>query len=266
VSEPVPPSVLCVDDEHHILSTLRRLFLEEGWRVRCASSGSEALAALEREPVGVVISDQRMPEMSGTELLREVKKRHPETIRVILSGFAEISSVVDAINDGEVHRFVGKPWTDDDLVAMLRECFEQHRELVRNRELVRRTEQDIRRLKSLCDQLERQNEAQKVIVDLLHELPLGVLAVDEAGVLVVANERACHLMGAGRIGAPYQEALPRPIVIAVAGAFASERPSRVEAIARRDGALHGVARPRRPSARERGVLVLLSDDARAKEW
>jgi DNA-binding NtrC family response regulator len=102
-------TLLCVDDERPILNALKRLLRKEGYRLLTAEDGPEALDVLDREPVQVVISDYRMPGMSGTALLREVKSRHPETVRVVLSGYADAHVVVESINIGEIYRFLPKP-------------------------------------------------------------------------------------------------------------------------------------------------------------
>jgi diguanylate cyclase (GGDEF)-like protein/PAS domain S-box-containing protein len=124
------PSVLLVDDEPNILSALKRLLLREGYHVLTAESGQAALAILAREPVKVVVSDQRMPSMSGTELLARVRMIYPQTVRMVLSGHSEIDAVTDAINLGAVYKYLNKPWDDDSLKNEVRaairhwnECF-----------------------------------------------------------------------------------------------------------------------------------------------
>ncbi|MEF8703441.1 MAG: EAL domain-containing protein [Candidatus Accumulibacter sp. UW26] len=124
------PSVLLVDDEPNILSALKRLLRREGYHVLTAESGQAALAILAREPVKVVVSDQRMPSMSGTELLARVRMIYPQTVRMVLSGHSEIDAVTDAINLGAVYKYLNKPWDDDSLKNEVRaairhwnECF-----------------------------------------------------------------------------------------------------------------------------------------------
>jgi len=118
-------SVLFVDDEPNILKSLQRLLRQEEMNVLCASTGTEALEILEQTPAQVFVTDQRMPEMSGVDLLSEVRKRHPEVIRMMLTGFTEIKVAVDAINRGEIYRLITKPWNDDELRATIRQAFEQ---------------------------------------------------------------------------------------------------------------------------------------------
>lgn len=112
--------VLVVDDEIQVANALRRLLRRAGFEVRTASSGPEALAALEVFAPDLVLSDFRMPGMSGAELLAEVRRRYPLALRVVLSGFADLGSVVASVNDGEICRFIHKPWDDAELVERIR--------------------------------------------------------------------------------------------------------------------------------------------------
>jgi len=118
-------SVLFVDDEPNILKSLQRLLRPEEMNVLCASTGMEALEILDKTPVQVFVTDQRMPEMSGVDLLSAVRERHPEIIRMMLTGFTEIKIAVEAINQGEIYRLITKPWNDDELRATIRQAFEQ---------------------------------------------------------------------------------------------------------------------------------------------
>lgn len=120
------PAVLFVDDEVNILKALQRLLRHEGWTVLTANRGSEALALLERHPAQVVVSDERMPEMSGVELLSSVRERHPAMVRMMLTGYTEMNVAVEAINQGEIFRLITKPWNDEELKATLRQAFDHY--------------------------------------------------------------------------------------------------------------------------------------------
>lgn len=128
-SAPVPGSppwvVLCVDDEPNILSALRRLLRPAGYRVLVADGGAAALEIMASEPVDMVVSDMRMPHMTGAEFLGLVKDRWPDAVRVLLTGYADMASTVDAINRGEIYRYVTKPWVDSDLLLTLRQGLER---------------------------------------------------------------------------------------------------------------------------------------------
>ncbi len=116
-------TLLLVDDEPGILSALRRMLRYEGYRILTANNAGEGLEMLALECIQVVISDQRMPGLSGTEFLTRVKDMHPDCLRIILSGQADMASVIDAINDGAVYKFLTKPWDDEKLRERIREAF-----------------------------------------------------------------------------------------------------------------------------------------------
>ena len=141
--------LLCVDDEPNILSSLRRLFHPQGYRVLLANSGAEGLATLEKEPVDLVISDMRMPEMDGAQFLEQVRARWPDTVRILLTGYADIASTIAAINKGEIYRYVTKPWDDHDMVLTVRHALER-----------KALEREKERLEALTA---RQNEELKVL-------------------------------------------------------------------------------------------------------
>jgi EAL domain-containing protein (putative c-di-GMP-specific phosphodiesterase class I)/CheY-like chemotaxis protein len=121
-------TLLVVDDEENVLHAIRRLLRSEGYRVLVAASGEEALELLAGNDVGVILSDQRMPGMSGSELLQKVRKMHPEIVRIILSGYSEASTITEAINKGEIYKYITKPWDNNELVALLRKAFVRYEE------------------------------------------------------------------------------------------------------------------------------------------
>ena len=132
-------TLLLVDDEPSVLSALRRLFRTQGYQVRQAASGAEGLTLLQEQPADLVISDMRMPEMDGARFLEHVRNSWPDTARILLTGYADISSTIAAINRGEVHRYIAKPWDDQDLLLIVRDAL-QRRSLERqNAELLELT-------------------------------------------------------------------------------------------------------------------------------
>lgn len=118
-------SLLLVDDEVNVLRALRRVLRSEPIEVRTATRAAEALTMLDAHPAQVVVSDQRMPDATGVDLLATVRERHPDVIRLLLSAFTEVDTAIDAVNRGQVHRLIAKPWNDDELRATLRQAFEQ---------------------------------------------------------------------------------------------------------------------------------------------
>ena len=107
--------ILFVDDEDEILQALRRALMDDEYTIRTAKSAGEALSLLEKESIQVVVSDYRMPVMTGVEFLGKVSRKWPDAVRIILSGQADMSAVVAIINDGGIYKFLLKPWNDDEL-------------------------------------------------------------------------------------------------------------------------------------------------------
>ena len=116
-------TLLLVDDEANILSSLKRLLRIDGYQILTAPSAEQGLELLASHRVYVIVSDQRMPGMSGVEFLRRVKVLHPETIRLVLSGYTDLQTVTDAINEGAIYKFLTKPWDDSHLRANIQEAF-----------------------------------------------------------------------------------------------------------------------------------------------
>ena len=110
------PTVLCVDDEPHVLRALERLLRRDGWRVLAATSGAAALEVLGRERVDVLICDEAMPGMSGTEVLQRARALSPQTVRILMTAYWQDGTVVlPAVNGAEVFRVFPKPWWDDEV-------------------------------------------------------------------------------------------------------------------------------------------------------
>jgi len=122
-----PASILFVDDEANVLKALRRLFHNESYVTYFASSGAEGLKILRQHAVDLVISDMRMPEMSGAEFLTQAFMQRPETIRILLTGYADFQSTIDAVNKGHIYNYCNKPWNDEELKLLVRNALEQKR-------------------------------------------------------------------------------------------------------------------------------------------
>jgi serine/threonine-protein kinase len=112
------PTILFLDDDTRILNALGTLFRYK-YQVFTASNGAQALSILRRCHVHVVVSDQRMPEMTGVEFLRQAKRVSPSTVRILLTGFSDLSAIIDSVNDGEVYRFLNKPWGNQEIQAVI---------------------------------------------------------------------------------------------------------------------------------------------------
>ncbi len=128
-SRPTQRTLLMLDDEQHVLSALKRLFRHEGYQLLSTTEIQEAFELLAAQEVQVILCDQRMPQLSGSEFLRRVKQIHPETVRIILSGYTDLKTVTDSVNEGATYKFLTKPWEDEDLKAQVRAAFEHHEAL-----------------------------------------------------------------------------------------------------------------------------------------
>ena len=194
-------SLLLVDDEENILSALKRLFRRDGYQIFTASSAKQGLELLMAHPIGVIVSDQRMPEMCGTDFLSKVKDRYPDTVRIVLSGYTDLQSITDAINRGAIYKFLTKPWEDDLLRANIQEAFERY-ELGREKnrltaELIAANHQlgvaklqlegrvDAKSLEAL-----RNLNILRVSQEVLESLPVGVIGVDDDGLIALSNAMA----------------------------------------------------------------------------
>jgi len=147
-------TLLIVDDEPGILSSLRRLLRPAGYKIHTAESGQAGLLVLEQEKVDLVISDMRMPEMDGAKFLEQVRARWPGTTRILLTGYADVNSTIEAINRGEIFRYIAKPWDDNDLMLVVRDALERRRLQNENARLLVLTQAQNDELKDLNANLE----------------------------------------------------------------------------------------------------------------
>lgn len=152
--EAVSPVVLTVDDEPWVLSALRRVFRAQGIQTLQANSAAEGLVLLASNQVDMVISDMRMPEMDGARFLERVKVHDESIVRILLTGYADMSSTVAAINKGAIHRYIAKPWDDNDLVLAVREALVRRGLEKKNAELTELTKRQNEQLRDANQTLE----------------------------------------------------------------------------------------------------------------
>jgi CheY-like chemotaxis protein len=223
-SKPRRSRVLCVDDELLITSTLRRLLRNEELDVVTANTAAEALAVMEQQPADLIISDYRMPQMTGVQLLREVRKRWPHTLRIVLSGFTEINALIASVNEGEIYKFLSKPWDDTELKLHVRRALEQRTLVLENQRLMAELTARNNQLEQLNEQLAQLSEdaraGQCATQIMMEHLGVGVLVVDSDGLIVYANQWVGRYISYGApdlIGTPAAVALPTVIRGAVFG-------------------------------------------------
>lgn len=146
--------VLFVDDEENVLRSLTRLFMDEPFDILTAGSGHEGLEVLKQQPVAVIVSDQKMPGMIGAEFLARSREIRPDAVRMILTGYADVSAAMDAINKGGAFRYITKPWNDDDLVHAVHDALDRYHLAAENRRLTALTIQQNEELKKWSSELE----------------------------------------------------------------------------------------------------------------
>ncbi|MCW8876823.1 MAG: response regulator [Kangiellaceae bacterium] len=152
-------SILLVDDEKNILLSLRRLFRPVGYQVLTATSGAEGLQLIEDNPVDLIISDMRMPEMTGAEFLERVANQWPDIVRILLTGFSDVDSTIDAINKGKIYKYVTKPWDDTELKMTVSQALEMAKIRKERDSLQKLTQAQNVELKDLNSNLEQKVEA-----------------------------------------------------------------------------------------------------------
>ena len=122
-------SILYVDDEENNLFSFKATFRIK-YQVFTAISGAEALKILETKPVQIIITDQRMPEMTGVEFLEKVLEKYPDPMRILLTGYADMAAVVDAVNKGKIFHYLAKPWNEEELDMTILRAYDKYLEKV----------------------------------------------------------------------------------------------------------------------------------------
>ncbi len=214
-------TLLLVDDEENVVAALKRLLRRDGYHIVTAHSGAEGLQRLAEVEVDVIVSDQRMPGMTGVEFLRRAKALYPDTVRMVLSGYTELQSITDAVNEGAIYKFLTKPWDDERLHAHIEEAFRQKGMADENRRLNRELHQANGELANVNERLQRLLALQREQTSLeegraagarevLENLPAPIIGFDTDGLIAFVNRDAEVLLppGAALLGREAQEALP----------------------------------------------------------
>lgn len=176
-------TILLVDDEAPILKALTRVLQHEGYLLRATTSPTEAVELLRGEEIHLVISDHTMPGMTGLEVLRMARLLRPDTVRVILTGNADLSMALQAINQGEIYRFLTKPWDNNELLLTVRLGLQEYEIRKQNRRLtavVRQQAETLRRLRG------RSGEGAP-------RAPLPAVAPTGTGVFTISEEELAEL-------------------------------------------------------------------------
>jgi diguanylate cyclase (GGDEF)-like protein/PAS domain S-box-containing protein len=227
-------TLLLVDDEENILAALKRLLRRDGYRILTATSARQGFELLAAHPVGVIVSDQRMPEMCGTEFLGKVKEIYPHTIRIVLSGYTDLQSITDAINQGAIYKFLTKPWEDDLLRENIQKAFEYFELGSEKGHVLAELDSLNTQLDETRRQLEKRDDDQSVEAlrnlnilqvsqEILERLPVGVVGVGEDGLIAMANNMANQLFAQGDTlqGSIAAERLPGELLACLDGSCAT---------------------------------------------
>lgn len=231
-------TLLIVDDEENILGALMRLFRRDGYHILTARSAQDGLTMLAENNVNVIITDQRMPKMTGSEFLSQVKELYPETIRIVLSGYTELKSITDAINRGAIYKFFTKPWDKHLLRANIEEAFQQYELRSENRRLTSELQAANAELSAINQDLEHRVEEKtrevklnmrtlQISQEVLEYLPNAVLGIGDDGCVAVANRMAIALLkqlGSYLVGRSIQEFLPADVFTMHAQALQGNEP------------------------------------------
>ncbi len=202
-------AILCVDDEKQILSALKRLLRRERFDLFTATSGEEGLEIMASQNIHLVISDHRMPEMSGISFLAKVREAFPDAIRILLTGYTEIDSIKASINEGHVYKFLLKPWNDDNLKQEIRKALERYDLIQANRALhlmVAQKNEELEQInkdletiiKQRTRELELQNQALELTRVLFRGLPVAAVGVSYDQTIILINRQAERLKINGR--------------------------------------------------------------------
>lgn len=202
------PTVLLVDDEESILNSLRRLLRGQPYDVLLAGSGAQALEIMAAQPVDLIMTDARMPAMDGATLLAETHRLYPATSRILLTGYADLTMIIKAINEGQIHRYISKPWNDDELLLILRQSLEHQfsdRERLRLEQLTREQNDQLKALNATLEKrvLSRTSELQQT-ADMLD------LAYDELKRSYVTGTEVFSLLANLRL--PKEKQTNRPLI------------------------------------------------------
>ena len=194
-------TILLVDDENNVTEAIIRVLRQDGYRILVANLPAQALEILANETVQVVLSDQRMPAMSGVELLSQVREHHPDTVRMVLSGYADFDAVVDAVNRGAVYKYLSKPWDNEALRVSVYEAFHHYELQQQKASLLREIEMVNLHLTELSFELARGLEAKDEELarlanyDSVTGLPNRVLFSDRLHQALAHGERDASVVG-----------------------------------------------------------------------
>ncbi len=217
--------ILIVDDEELVLKALRRLLIDEKYTILTTTSAEEGLEILKKEEPQIIISDYRMPGMNGVDFLKKAFIRKPDSIRIVLSGYADTSSIVDAINEGRIYKFIPKPWNDEELKVAISNAMDRYllsrrnveltEELIHKNEKLKEANEELRRLiKDKSELLDFKSKILTKFHNIINAIPVGIMGIDFDGVMVHCNEAWVNMAGIdwSNLGGDIRSFLPDEII------------------------------------------------------
>ncbi|MGM0417826.1 MAG: response regulator [Thermodesulfobacteriota bacterium] len=195
------PQILIVDDEENILKSLQRMLRSEPYIIKTALTPSQAIEMCRHENFQVIIGDYRMPEINGTEMFDKINKILPDTVKIILSGYSDVSIVIEAINKDYINKYILKPWNDENLKKEIEKGIDQFFLFRKNKELHEKVIASNAELKKLNEDLEEivrqrtnsleiQNQALLTSQNVLNSIAIPVIGIDSDFMTVLTNEAA----------------------------------------------------------------------------
>ena len=195
-------NILCVDDEPNVLNAVKRVLIAESYKVHTAESVEQGLNVLRSiKPVQVVISDYRMSEMNGVEFLKQVCSAWPDTVRMVLSGYADSNAIISAINEGQIYKFIPKPWNDEELRIAVLNALELYNLNQMNADLTRHLKKKSEEYEMLnttlqwlvtdkAAEMKFQSESFELFQNVFHALPMAIICVNAQGFIIQSNHKA----------------------------------------------------------------------------
>ena len=202
-------TILCIDDEESILSALRRVLRTENYQIITATNTIDGLKLLCENEIHLVISDQRMPEISGTEFLATVNDQFPDVVRIILSGYTDVDAITESVNNGHIYKFLLKPWNDQTLKREIKQALEYYELKRANKLLHEKVSKQNEKLKTYNEALEDmvrsrteeliiKNQILELARTILEYLPIPIIGISLEGTIVLINQMAGKLSFSGR--------------------------------------------------------------------
>jgi FixJ family two-component response regulator len=177
-------SILFVDDEQNVLSAVKRMFFDADYELLFAMSGQEGLSILAKHPAAVIVSDMQMPVMNGVEFLERSQKICPDAIRIVLSGHADLKTIMEVINKGSVWRYIAKPWDDNDVKIAIKNAIELYDRNIERKKLIEELREKNELLETMNEQLELKIQERTIQIEAQNKLLKMVLEWNNLGAIL----------------------------------------------------------------------------------